>query len=73
MREAGKKDIKVYLIGNKSDLDGDIAAETRQNAQDIAEKQTEYYQEVSAKSGSNIEDLFNRIIDDLLSSSNKKK
>ena len=43
MREAGKKDIKVYLIGNKSDLDGDIAAETRQNAQDIAEKQTEYY------------------------------
>ena len=73
MREAGKKDIKVYLIGIKSDLDGDIAAETRQNAQDIAEKQTEYYQEVSAKSGSNIEDLFNRIIDDLLSSSNKKK
>ena len=73
MREAGKKDIRVYLIGNKSDLDGEISTDTRSTAQDMAEKQTEHYQEVSAKSGANIEDLFNRIIDDLLSSSTKKK
>ena len=73
MREAGKKDIRVYLIGNKCDLEGDISAETRRTGQDLAEKQAEHYEEVSAKTAHNIEDLFNRIIDDLLSSSGKKK
>lgn len=39
----------------------------------MAEKQAEYYREVSAKTSANIEDLFNKIIDDLLASINKKK
>lgn len=39
----------------------------------MAEKQAEFYQEVSAKTNSNIEDLFNRTIDELQASTNKKK
>ena len=74
IREAGKKDIKVYVIGNKSDLDTEILAETRKLAEHLAEEQAEFYQEVSAKTNSNIEDLFNKVIDDLqATSSNKKK
>lgn len=42
-------------------------------AEDLAEKQAEAYQEVSAKTNSNIEDLFNKIIDDLQTTYNKKK
>ena len=42
-------------------------------SEDLAEKQAQFYQEVSAKTNSNIEDLFNRIIDDLQASANKKK
>ena len=42
-------------------------------AEDLAEKQAEYYRQVSAKTSANIEDLFNKIIDDLLASINKKK
>jgi GTPase SAR1 family protein len=42
-------------------------------AEDLAEKQAEYYREVSAKTSANIEDLFNKIIDDLLASSKKKE
>lgn len=73
IREAGKKDIKVYIIGNKCDLENEILSETRKMAEDLAEKQAEYYREVSAKTSANIEDLFNKIIDDLLASLNKKK
>ncbi|MCB0369062.1 MAG: hypothetical protein KDD45_06300 [Bdellovibrionales bacterium] len=39
IREAGKKDIKIYVIGNKSDLETEILAETRRMAEEIAEKQ----------------------------------
>lgn len=42
-------------------------------AEDIAEKQAEHYREVSAKTSSNIEDLFAKIIEDLLATNNKKK
>ena len=42
-------------------------------AEELAEKQAQYYREVSAKTSTNIEDLFNKIIDDLLASQNKKK
>ena len=42
-------------------------------AEDLAEKQAEFYQEVSAKTNSHIEDLFNKVIDDLQASSVKKK
>lgn len=41
-------------------------------AEELAEKQAEYYREVSAKTSANIEDLFNKIIDDLLASTKKK-
>lgn len=47
--------------------------ETRKTAREIAEKQAEHYQEVSAKSAYNIEDLFNKVIDDLQATTNKKK
>lgn len=73
IREAGKKDIKVYVIGNKSDLDSEILAETRKLAEHLAEEQAEFYQEVSAKTNSNIEDLFNKVIDDLQATSSSKK
>jgi major membrane immunogen (membrane-anchored lipoprotein) len=42
-------------------------------AENLAEKQADYYREVSAKTSSNVEDLFNRIVDELLLSQNKKK
>jgi hypothetical protein len=42
-------------------------------AEVIAEKQAEHYREVSAKTSSNIEDLFTKIIEDLLATNNKKK
>jgi GTPase SAR1 family protein len=32
IREAGKKDIKIFIIGNKCDLDSEILSETRQTA-----------------------------------------
>ena len=54
IREAGKKDIKIYIIGNKCDLDNEILSETRKMAEDLAEKQAEYYREVSAKTSVNI-------------------
>ena len=54
IREAGKKDIKVYVLGNKSDLESEILGETRKLAEDLAEKQAEFYQEVSAKTNANI-------------------
>ena len=73
IREAGKKDIKVYVLGNKSDLESEILGETKKLAEDLAEKQAEFYQEVSAKTNANIEDLFNRVIDDLQASQTKKK
>ena len=73
IREAGKKDIKIYVIGNKYDLQSEILNETRKNAREIAEKQAQQYHEVSAKSGFNIEDLFNRVIDDLQANNSKKK
>lgn len=42
-------------------------------AEELAEKQAEYYRQVSAKTSANIEDLFNKIIDDLLALSKKKE
>jgi GTPase SAR1 family protein len=36
IREAGKKDIKIYVIGNKSDLDAEISAETRKMAEELS-------------------------------------
>jgi Txe/YoeB family toxin of Txe-Axe toxin-antitoxin module len=42
-------------------------------AEELAEKQAEYYREVSAKTSANIEDLFNKIIDDLLALTKKKE
>lgn len=42
-------------------------------AQDLAEKQAEHYQEVSAKTSAKIEDLFSSIVEDLLAATNKKK
>jgi Ras-related protein Rab-6A len=43
VREAGKKDIKIYVIGNKCDLDNEIVVDARRLAQNITEKQAEYY------------------------------
>lgn len=73
IREAGKKDIKIYVVGNKADLDNQISSETRKMAQELAEKQAQNYREVSAKTNSNIEDLFSKIVDELLSLHNKKQ
>jgi hypothetical protein len=42
-------------------------------AQELAEKQAEFYREVSAKSSANIEDLFNKVIDELISTQKKKE
>ena len=39
----------------------------------MAQKQAEFYHEVSAKTNANIEDLFNKVIDDLQATQNKKK
>lgn len=42
-------------------------------AEELSEKQAERYYEVSAKTSTNIEDLFNNILNDLLATQNKKK
>lgn len=73
IREAGKTDIKIYVIGNKSDLEAEISGETRKMAEEIASKEADKYKEVSAKTSANIEDLFSVIIEDLVSSFTKKK
>ena len=36
IREAGKKDIKVFVLGNKSDLESEILSETRKMAEELA-------------------------------------
>ena len=43
IREAGRTEIQIYVVGNKNDLEGDIQNDTRKLAQDIAEKQAEKY------------------------------
>ena len=43
IREAGRAEIKIYVVGNKSDLEEDIDTNVRKYAQDVAEKQAEHY------------------------------
>ena len=73
IRDAGRTEIQVYVVGNKNDLEETISNEGRKIAQEIAEKQAEKYKEVSAKTASNIEELFSEILDSLLAQSNSKK
>jgi GTPase SAR1 family protein len=42
-------------------------------AQELAEKQAESYQEVSAKTNLNIEDLFSKIVEELITTQKKKE
>ncbi len=72
MKEAGRNEIKIYVIGNKSDLEAENTAEIRKLASEIAEKQTDHYEEVSAKTKNNIDKLFDHCIEDLLSANKKK-
>jgi len=74
VRDAGKTDIQIYVVGNKCDLEEQISNEGRKTAQDIAETQAEKYKEVSAKNSAGIEELFREVLDTLVSSTaNKKK
>ena len=43
VREAGRNDIKVYIVGNKSDLEQDITPEIRKMAGEISQKQADNY------------------------------
>jgi hypothetical protein len=43
IRECGKTEIQIYIVGNKNDLTNDISNEGRKIAQDIAEKQAQKY------------------------------
>ena len=71
IREAGRAEIKIYVVGNKSDLEEEIEGDIRKYAKEIAEQQAEHYKEVSAKTASNIEQLFEDILEILLTPSKK--
>lgn len=73
VRESGRTEIQIYVVGNKCDMEDQISNEGRKSAQDIAEKQAEKYKEVSAKTAAGIDELFKEILHTLVASSNKKK
>lgn len=72
IRESGRAEIKIYVVGNKLDLEEEVDNAVRVYAKDIAEKQAEQYIEVSAKNATNIERLFDHILDILLTPPTKK-
>jgi hypothetical protein len=39
VRESGRTEIQIYVVGNKSDMEEQISNDGRKTAQDIAEKQ----------------------------------
>ena len=39
IRESGRTEIQIYVVGNKCDLEDDLSNEARKCAQEIADKQ----------------------------------
>ncbi|KAL0478237.1 Ras-related protein Rab [Acrasis kona] len=62
IREHAPEGIKIILVGNKIDLDGRVV--TREMAEELAEKlKIEQYFETSAKSGENVNEAFDTLVD----------
>ena len=51
-------DIKIFLIGNKADLEGDRKVQTTEAQQFQDESGIHYFREASAKSGLNAQEVF---------------
>ncbi|KAJ3428762.1 ras-related protein rab-5c [Anaeramoeba flamelloides] len=60
LTQSGPKDLLTIVIGNKSDLDSKRVVSV-ERAQEWAKKKNCLYFETSAKSGSNVEELFENI------------
>jgi GTPase SAR1 family protein len=59
------EDTPVVLVGNKLDL-ADKRVVSSDEAKDLAEKEEILYFETSAKDGTNVEELFKMLIDQML-------
>ena len=58
LNENANKDIKIILVGNKSDLKDKRKVEDKDIEKYIKDYEVDYYIETSAKSGYNVEKLF---------------
>lgn len=73
IRDSGRTEIKIFIVGNKNDLETQISSEGRKSAQEVSEQQADRYREVSAKTGSGVDDLFKDILEILLKTSSTSK
>lgn len=55
VRESGRSEIHIFVVGNKNDMENQISNDGRKTAQEITEKQAEKYKEVSAKTSNGID------------------
>lgn len=64
-KEMCSKDILIILVGNKTDLDGKRVV-TQKEGKDLAEENNLFFYETSALDGTNVEDVFDFAVNELL-------
>ena len=64
-KEMCSKDILIILIGNKTDLEGKRVV-TQKEGKDLAEENNLFFYETSALDGTNVEDVFDFAVNELL-------
>ena len=65
MKEKCKKNIKVILLGNKTDLEGEGKREVKsKEGADLAEKNDYIFMETSCLKNTNVADAFETLIED---------
>ena len=66
VEEIRKDDCVIYLCGNKDDIQGSERVITEEQVEDFLKERQMKYIKTSAKTGSNIDELFHQLTSDLL-------
>ena len=71
IREIGKDNLPIILVGNKCDLSDDKRMISLKEGQDKANEFNIPFYETSCKEGINIKEVFEKLIDDIIEKGNK--
>ena len=71
IREIGKDNLPIILVGNKCDLPDDKRMISLKEGQDKANEFNIPFYETSCKEGINIKEVFEKLIDDIIEKGNK--
>ena len=71
IREIGKDNLPIILVGNKCDLSDDKRKVSLKEGQDKASEFNIPFYETSCKEGINIKEVFEKLIDDIIEKGNK--